>query len=81
MAFFFFLAAPQGMRDVSSPARDQTHAPCSGSTESQPKSLVWLFAGKRKTKAGCAEDQELTLYCVEVEVLSGCSRGAVQPGT
>ena len=30
----FFLAAPCGMWDLSSPARDQTHVPCSGSTES-----------------------------------------------
>ena len=31
---FFFLATPYGMRDLSSPASDQTHAPCSGSVES-----------------------------------------------
>ena len=31
---FFFLAAPCGLRDLSSPTRDQTHAPYSGSTES-----------------------------------------------
>ena len=32
--FFFFLAALCSMRDLSSPTRDQTCAPCSGSTES-----------------------------------------------
>ena len=32
--FFFFPAVPSGMRDLSSPTRDQTHAPCSGSAES-----------------------------------------------
>ena len=32
--FFFFLAIPRGMRDLSSPTRDWTHAPCSGSAES-----------------------------------------------
>ena len=32
--FFFFFATPQGMWDLNSPTRDQTHAPCSGNTES-----------------------------------------------
>ena len=32
--FFFFLAVPHGVRDPSSPTRDRTRAPCSGSTES-----------------------------------------------
>ena len=31
---FFFLAAPCSMWDLSSPTRDQTPAPCSGSVES-----------------------------------------------
>ena len=31
---FFFLAVPRGMRDLSSPTRDQTHATCSESMES-----------------------------------------------
>ena len=31
---YFFLAAPCSMRDLSSPARDQTCAPCSGSSDS-----------------------------------------------
>ena len=31
-----FLTVPQCMRDLSSPTRDQTHAPCSGSAEYQP---------------------------------------------
>ena len=31
---FFFLATPHGMWDLSSLTRDQTCAPCSGSTES-----------------------------------------------
>ena len=31
---FFFLTAPCGMWDLSSPTRGSTHAPCSGSTES-----------------------------------------------
>ena len=31
---FFFPAAPCGFRDLSSPTRDQTCAPCSGSAES-----------------------------------------------
>ena len=31
--YLFFLAMSLGMRDLSSPARDQTHAPCSGSSE------------------------------------------------
>ena len=30
-SFSFFRAAPCGMRDLSSPTRDRTHAPCSGS--------------------------------------------------
>ena len=30
----FFLAAPRGMQDPSSPTRDRTLAPCSGSAES-----------------------------------------------
>ena len=30
----FFLASPHSMRDLSSPARDRTHAPCNGSVES-----------------------------------------------
>ena len=30
--FFFFLAAPHGMWDLSSQTRDRTRAPCSGST-------------------------------------------------
>ena len=33
-AFFFFLATPRSMRDLSSLTRDQTCAPCSGSVES-----------------------------------------------
>ena len=33
---FFFLAAHHGMRDLSSPTRDQTCTPCSGSMESSP---------------------------------------------
>ena len=32
--FFFFLAIPRSMQDLSSLTRDQTHAPCSGSAES-----------------------------------------------
>ena len=32
----FFLATPHGMWDLSSPTRGQTHAPCTGSMESQP---------------------------------------------
>ena len=32
----FFLAVPHGLRDLSSPTKDQTQAPCSGSMESQP---------------------------------------------
>ena len=32
--FFFFLAASCSMRDLSSPTRDQTHAPGNGSAES-----------------------------------------------
>ena len=31
--FYFILATPRGMQDLSSPTRDQTHAPCSGSAE------------------------------------------------
>ena len=31
--FFFFLAALRGMRDFSSPTRDRTRDPCSGSVE------------------------------------------------
>ena len=32
--FFFFLAVLRDMRDLSSPTRDQSHAPFSGSMES-----------------------------------------------
>ena len=32
--FSIFLATPRRMRDLSSPTRDQTHGPCSGSTVS-----------------------------------------------
>ena len=32
--FFFFFAAPFDLWDLSSLSRDQTHAPCIGSTES-----------------------------------------------
>ena len=32
--FFLFLATPHSTRDLSSPTRDQTHAPCSRSWES-----------------------------------------------
>ena len=35
-AYFFFLAMPHGMWDLSSPTRDRTCAPCSGSMKSQP---------------------------------------------
>ena len=35
--FFFFFAAVCSMRDLSSLTRDRTHAPCTGSTESQPQ--------------------------------------------
>ena len=31
--YFYFLALPQGMQGLSSPTRDQTRAPCSGSGE------------------------------------------------
>ena len=31
--FFFFLASPVGMQDLSFPTRDQTRAPCIGSSE------------------------------------------------
>ena len=34
--YIYFLAALQGLRDLSSPTRDRTHAPCSGSAESKP---------------------------------------------
>ena len=30
---FLFLAAPGSLRDLSSPTRDRTQAPCSGSAE------------------------------------------------
>ena len=32
--YYYFLTIPCGVRDLSSPTRHQTHAPCSGSTES-----------------------------------------------
>ena len=32
--FSLFLATPRGLWDLSSPTRDQTQEPCSGSTES-----------------------------------------------
>ena len=32
----FFLAAPHGLQDLSSPTRDRACTPCSGSEESQP---------------------------------------------
>ena len=32
--FFFFLAVLRSLQDLSSPTRDRTHAPCSGSLES-----------------------------------------------
>ena len=32
--FIYFLAAPHCMQDLSSPTRDQTYAPCSGSMKS-----------------------------------------------
>ena len=35
MTLFFFFATQGGMWDLSSPTRDQTGAPCSGSTESR----------------------------------------------
>ena len=31
---FFFSVVPLGMQDLRSPSRDQTHTPCSESTES-----------------------------------------------
>ena len=34
LLFYFLLAAPIGMRDLSSPTRDRTCALCSGSTDS-----------------------------------------------
>ena len=34
--YIFFLAAPHSMQDLSSPTKDQTSTPCSGSAESQP---------------------------------------------
>ena len=34
VCFFFFLAMPCGIWDLSSPTRDLTPVPCSGSTES-----------------------------------------------
>ena len=34
LMYLFFLAVPRGMQDLSSPARDGTHTPCSGSAES-----------------------------------------------
>ena len=41
--FFFLLPIPCGMWDLSSPTRDQTHAPCSGKggilTTGPPESL------------------------------------------
>ena len=33
-SFFLFFAMPCGIQDLSSPTRDRTHAPCSGSTVS-----------------------------------------------
>ena len=35
---FFLLAMPRGVWDLSSPTRDRTHAPCSGSTAGKWKS-------------------------------------------
>ena len=34
---FFFLASPCGLQDLSSQKRNQNHAPCSGSTASEPQ--------------------------------------------
>ena len=34
--YFYFLALPSDMRDLSSPTRDWTHTPCIGSVGSQP---------------------------------------------
>ena len=43
---FFSLAAPDSLQNLSSPTRNQTLAPCSGSTESWPldhQGIPWLF--------------------------------------
>ena len=46
--FFFFLAAPCGMQDLSSPTRDWTYTPCSGSPQEVPyhnnlQPIIWLI--------------------------------------
>ena len=43
---FFFLAVPRSMWDLSSPTRDRTRAPCSGSAESQPLDCQGIPEGK-----------------------------------
>ena len=45
---FFFLAAPCGMQDLSSPTRDWTYTPCSGSPQEAPyhnnlQPIIWLI--------------------------------------
>ena len=35
-SFFVFLAKPRGLWDLSSPTRDQTYTPCSGTIQSNP---------------------------------------------
>ena len=52
LLFFFFLAVPQVMWDLSSPTMDVTHVLCSGSSESSPlegQGSPWLLT-ESKTK-------------------------------
>ena len=54
---FYFLAAPWGMQDLSSPTRDQTHKPCSGSAvpqllDGQGSPGEWVLKEVMKVKWG-----------------------------
>ena len=60
--FVYFLAAPCSVWDLSSPTRNQTQAPCTGSTESSPLDHQGSLYHKTVNKVPCAIQEDLIVH-------------------
>ena len=61
--FFYLLSVPHGMRDLSSPTRDRTHAPCSGDTGSVESYPLVLLVAQSCPTLQPHELQPIRLFC------------------
>ena len=82
--FFFFLATPCGMQDLSSPTRDWTYTPCSGSPQKVPyhnnlQPIIWLIRATpyHELLASYFHDKEFNTVLKSKDKTKHLKRGSV----